>query len=271
VGRNSATEPNRGVTVDPPPGSPTKPRPVLSAEKVAVHFAGVKALDGVDLNLQRDEVLGLIGPNGAGKTTLVNTLTGLQPITAGRTLLRGRDVTNWTPERLARDGVTRSFQAARLFGGLTVFENVIVGGLAVGYSRSEAAERAWELLDTMGLKNAASLLAQGIAHGQRKTLSIIRALAIDPEFLLLDEPAAGLNEKETSELIDVLREITKRYHLGLLVIEHDMTLIMRLCERLQVLDHGKTIAIGTPDEVRSDPAVVRAYLGSARGDLNADS
>jgi branched-chain amino acid transport system ATP-binding protein len=234
---------------------------LLEARELKVHFGGVRAVDGVDLVLRKGEILGLIGPNGAGKTTVVNALSGFQKPTGGRVSIGGRDVTGWSPNRLARLGLARTFQAVRLFPDLTVLENVELGGVGVGMRRGAARRWARELLARLGLEDKAHLYGKGLPHGLERRLGIVRALAARPSFLLLDEPAAGLNERESDELVDALTLIRDDFSCALVVIEHDMRLIMRLCERIQVLDYGKTISVGTPAEVRRDPAVLTAYLG----------
>jgi branched-chain amino acid transport system ATP-binding protein len=234
---------------------------LLEARGLKVHFGGVHAVDGVDLVLKQDEILGLIGPNGAGKTTLVNALSGFQKPTAGTVRMNGTDVTGWSPHRLARRGLTRTFQSVRLFPGLTVLENVELGGVGVGMRRASARKWARELLERLNLADKAHLYGTGLPHGLERRLGIVRALAAKPTFLMLDEPAAGLNEQESDELVGSLTLIRDDFSCALAVIEHDMRLIMRLCERIQVLDYGKTISIGTPAQVRSDPAVLTAYLG----------
>jgi ABC-type branched-subunit amino acid transport system ATPase component len=234
---------------------------LLEAHGLKVHFGGVHAIDGVDLVLEKGEILGLIGPNGAGKTTLVNALSGFQKPTAGKVLVNGRDVTGSSPHKLARRGLARTFQSVRLFPGLTVLENVELGGVGVGMRRPAARKWARELLERMHLDDKAELYGAGLPHGLERRLGIVRALAAKPTFLMLDEPAAGLNEQESDELVGALTLIRDDFSCALVVIEHDMRLIMRLCERIQVLDHGKTISIGTPAQVRNDPAVLTAYLG----------
>jgi branched-chain amino acid transport system ATP-binding protein len=233
----------------------------LAAEDVKVHFGGVKAVDGVSLCLARGEILGLIGPNGAGKTTLVNALTGMAPLTAGRVLLDANDVSKATADQLARLGIARTFQAARLFKALTVVENVEVAGLGIGRKRRDALQTAHELIERLGLRERAHARADALPYGAERLLSIARALALAPTFLLLDEPAAGLGSVETERLMETIKAIRDDYGCGVLVIEHDMRLIMGVCERIQVLDHGKTLAIGDPTEVRANPHVVAAYLG----------
>jgi branched-chain amino acid transport system ATP-binding protein len=239
---------------------------ILEARELKVHFGGVHAVDGVDLELRKGEILGLIGPNGAGKTTLVNALSGFQKPTAGRVFLNGEDVTGWSPNRLARRGLTRTFQAVRLFAGLTVLENIELGGVGVGMRRPAARRAARELLERLDLADKADSLATGLPHGLERRLGILRALAAKPAFLLLDEPAAGLNEHESDELVGALTLIRDDFSCALVVIEHDMRVIMRLCERIQVLDYGKTISMGTPAQVRADPAVLTAYLGRRAAD-----
>jgi len=237
---------------------------LLECRGLKVHFEGVKAVDGVDVALRSGEILGLIGPNGAGKTTLVNALTGFQRPTAGSVYLDDVEVTGWPPDRLARAGLARTFQAVRLFAGLTVLENVELGATGVGVGRRDAQRLAWELLGRLDLTELADLLAASVPHGMERRLAIVRALATRPAFLLLDEPAAGLNEAESDALVDALVAIRDDLACALMVIEHDMRVIMRLCERIQVLDYGKTISIGTSAEVQSDPAVLKAYLGTTR-------
>jgi branched-chain amino acid transport system ATP-binding protein len=236
---------------------------LFEAHGVRVHFAGVQAVDGVDLTLRRGEILGLIGPNGAGKTTLVNVLSGFQRPNAGSMSLRRRSVSGWSPARLARAGVVRTFQGVRLFGGLSAFENVESAALGAGAKRRAARETAHELLERMGLGARSEVAAAALPYGDERRLGIARALASKPAFLLLDEPAAGLNEAESDQLLTTLTEIVHDFGSALLVIEHDMRLIMRLCDRIQVLDQGRTLSEGTPEQVRADPAVLSAYLGTS--------
>jgi branched-chain amino acid transport system ATP-binding protein len=241
----------------------------VNVRGLAVHFEAVKAVDGVDLHLEPGEILGLIGPNGAGKTTFVNAITGFQVPTAGTVVVDGRNVTGWSPSRLARFGLARTFQSVRLFPYLSVLENIEVGAVGNGSSRAAARAFAIELLERFGLRELAYHQGAGLPHGQERRLGVLRALATRPRYLLLDEPAAGLDERESDELVASLAGIRDDFGCSLLVIEHDMRVIMRLCERLQVLDYGKTIAVGTPEQVRSDPAVLTAYLGRRRGEPDA--
>jgi ABC-type branched-subunit amino acid transport system ATPase component len=243
---------------------------VLETSDLRVHFEGVKAIDGVDLVLTRNEVLGLIGPNGAGKTTLVNALTGSQKPTGGKVSLDGTEVTGWAAHRLARRGLARTFQNVRLFRRLTALENVEAGAVGVGMGRREARRWAATVMEQLGFYEKADVEAGALPQGLERRLGIARALATKPKFLLLDEPAAGLNEAESSDLATRLGEIRENFSCGVLIIEHDMNVIMSVCDRIQVLDYGKTISIGTPAEVRRDRAVIAAYLGTAK-ELDAAS
>ncbi len=236
----------------------------LQAEGVTVQFNGVRALDGVDVELHAGAILGLIGPNGAGKTTMTNVLSGFQRPTQGQVLLGGKDVTALAPHRRSRAGVARTFQGVRLFADLTVRENIEAAARrARGRARHELVER---LLDTLRLQDRAEAEASSLPYGDERRLGIARALATQPSFLLLDEPAAGLNESESDELLDAILALRDEFGCGILVIEHDMRLIMRLCEQIQVLDSGRTIRHGTPAEVQADPTVRLAYLGTSGGD-----
>ncbi len=225
-------------------------------------FAGLRALDAVDLMLEQGEILGLIGPNGSGKTTLINVVTGLLPPTSGRVAIDSTDLTGLPAHRIARAGVARTFQSVRLFRGLTVRENAVVAGLSAGASRTDARARGDELLTEFGLERYGNALAGTLPYGLERKLEMARALATRPKFLLLDEPAAGLDEAESDTLLELLDGIPAKHGCGVVVVDHDMRLIMRLCDRLHVLASGKTIAHGTADEVRRDPRVIAAYLGS---------
>jgi ABC-type branched-subunit amino acid transport system ATPase component len=235
----------------------------LSTRGVKVHFEGVKAIDGVDFRVTKGEILGLIGPNGAGKTTLVNVITGLQPPDAGTIHLSDQDITRWSPPRRARAGLGRTFQGAHLFDRLSVFENVEASAVAGGLRRQSARAKAKELLGVFGLEDVAEREARTLPHGTARRLGVARALALNPSFLLLDEPAAGLDEKESAALVRLLKDVRQAYQLGLVIIEHDVPLVMALCERIQVLHHGETLAVGSPREISTDARVISAYLGDA--------
>ncbi len=234
----------------------------LTASDVVMDFVGLRALDQVSLSLGKDEIVGLIGPNGSGKTTLVNVLSGALKPTSGSVRIDGADVTGFAPRRIARAGLVRTFQTVRLFGTMTVFENVQLGALGAGLRRSKASEIATDLITAFEIDHLRDVTADALSYGQKRILEILRALATKCEYLLLDEPAAGLNEEESEHLLSQLSEIPAKFDCGLLIIDHDMNLIMRLCERLHVLNQGKTISEGDPEHVRSDPTVVEAYLGS---------
>jgi branched-chain amino acid transport system ATP-binding protein len=241
----------------------------LEARGVRVDFDGIRAVDDVGLTLQRGEILGLIGPNGAGKTTLVNVLSGFQAPSTGEVTLAGLRVTGWPAHRLARKGLARTFQSVRVFGRLTARENVEAGAVGVGLSRRRARGRAEEILGWLGLSRRGDAIGASLTLGEERLLGIARAVATGPRWLLLDEPAAGLNDAEGDALLAALTTTRDQVGCGLLVIEHDMRLIMRLCERIQVLDSGRTIGEGSPEHVRSDPAVLAAYLGSSARETDA--
>jgi branched-chain amino acid transport system permease protein len=235
----------------------------LRAEDISLAFAGLRVLKDVDVTLEPGEALGLIGPNGAGKTTLVNVLSGFQAPDSGTVWLDGAEMTGRSPTRLAHDGLGRTFQAALPFPDLSGLESVAVGAMGMGLSRRRALTVAADVLGRLNLLEQATLPAGALPPGSQRLLGIARALAIGPRYLLLDEPAAGLNEAECEQLVAILRNVLGDFGCGILLIEHDMNIVMPLCSRVQVLDDGMTIRIGTPQEVQADPAVVESYLGSS--------
>ncbi len=241
----------------------------LRAIDIAVEFSGLRALDGVSLEVGRGEILGLIGPNGSGKTTLVNAITRQVPLGRGDITVDGNSLRSLRPHEVARRGIARSFQIVRLFDNLTVAENVETAALAQGHGRSAARNRIPALLAEFGLDGHADSLAAELSYGDKRRVEIARALAADPAFLILDEPAAGMNESESEILLSLLAALPKERGLGLLIIDHDMPLIMRLCHRLHVLASGRTIAEGDVESVRRNPAVIEAYLGSSAKATNA--
>ena len=249
---------------------------LLITQSLGVRFGGLLALDNLNLALPEGGLYGLIGPNGAGKTTVFNLLSGFLKPTQGTMAFAGQDLHGWPPHLRTRLGVARTFQNIRLFEDLSVLDNVLVGlhcrrqtgwwdGLlhSPRYRREERGQRrqALALLEEVDLKDAALERAGQLPYGHQRRLEIARALATRPRLLLLDEPAAGLNPQETQELMDFLRDLRVRHHLTLLVIEHNLRLVMHLCEHLTVLDHGLTIAAGKPMEVQKNPQVIKAYLG----------
>ncbi|MSP51107.1 MAG: ABC transporter ATP-binding protein [Alphaproteobacteria bacterium] len=233
----------------------------LAARAVSVRFEGLTAVDRISLELQRGEVLGLIGPNGAGKTTLVNVLTGFQVPSEGTIWVVDADSTGWQPHRFARAGVIRTFQNGRLFKEFTVRENLEVAAIGVGLSARKARTRAAEVLDWLGLTARADERTDALSYGDERRVGIARALAAMPRWVLLDEPAAGLNDVECDQLMRTVAAIPERFGCGVLLIEHNMRVVMTVCHRIQVIDFGKTIAAGPPAAIQSDPQVIRAYLG----------
>jgi ABC-type branched-subunit amino acid transport system ATPase component len=234
---------------------------VLEAVGVGKRFGGVHALRDVSLRLREGDVIGLIGPNGSGKTTFLNCLSGVFPPTTGRVALDGRPI----PRRghaVARRGIVRTFQNIRLFGWLTALQNVEVGALGAGRARRGSSHRhALQTLAQLGIDRLADRYAGTLSYGDQRRLEIARALAAEPRFLLLDEPAAGMNEAESAELGTAVQAIRKEHGCGVLVVEHDLRLIMRICDHVVVLNEGEVIASGSPGDVRTDPAVVAAYIG----------
>jgi branched-chain amino acid transport system ATP-binding protein len=239
-----------------------RPGGSLRASSVSRSFAGVQALREVSLELRQGEVVGLIGPNGAGKSTLVNLLSGFDRPTSGRVLLEDRDVTRWPAHRRGRRGLARTFQHSHAFRALSVRENVEVSALGVGASMREARRRARELLELMSLSAYAHRPASDLAHGDERRLGVARALATEPRFVLMDEPAAGLPEAEIPSFAAAVSTVRER-GAGVLLVDHNVALVLEVCERVHVLDQGRTLAEGTPAEIRADLGVAAAYLGES--------
>lgn len=254
--------------------------PVLEAKHLGIDFGGLTAVDDFNLTVGRTEIAGLIGPNGAGKTTVFNLLTKVYQPTRGTILLDGKDTHGMNTVQVNKAGIARTFQNIRLFTDLTVEENVKVGlhnnmkGNMIseilrlpGYWKSEklAHERAMELLSIFDMRDLKDHKAGSLPYGAQRRLEIVRALATNPCLLLLDEPAAGMNPSETAELTETIRRIRDEFNIAVLLIEHDMSLVMGICEGIAVLNFGRIIAKGTPDEIRSNPQVIEAYLGKKEG------
>ena len=255
---------------------------ILKTQGLAKSFLGLQALQDFTIAVNANEILGLIGPNGAGKTTCFNLLTGFLVPTAGRIHFKGGDITGWPPAKIARLGLARTFQNIRVFNSLSVLENVMaaaqlrthfsLGELFLstpGFHRKEVqvTDRAYELLELLGLSEYANRAAASLPYAHQRRLEIARALATEPQLLLLDEPAAGMNPAESDSLHQLILNLRARFQLTILLVEHDMRLVMNLCERIIVLNYGKIIAEGRPDAVRADPQVIAAYLGQDRSQI----
>ena len=256
-------------------------QPVLDVRNLGIDFGGLTAVDSFNITIGPTEISGLIGPNGAGKTTNFNLLTGVYQPPRGTVLINGIDIKGMPIHKVNKLGIARTFQNIRLFTDMTALENVKVGmhneikcSFAASllhlpsYRKAEkkANEKAMELLDFMGLADVADVKAGSLPYGVQRRLEIVRALATNPSIILLDEPAAGMNPSETTELMHQIRRIRDTFHIAIFLIEHDMNLVMNVCEAIAVVNYGRIIAKGTPEEIRANPAVIEAYLGREEGD-----
>lgn len=249
---------------------------VLKVNNISILFGGLKAVEDFSIEIKEGELVGLIGPNGAGKTTVFNMLTGVYFPTSGTVELRGQDVTKMQPHNRVKIGISRTFQNIRLFKKMTVLENVKVSSnVHMNYGifkaifktkkywvqEEKATKEAMEILEVLGLAEYANELAQNLPYGKQRKLEIARALASHPAILCLDEPAAGMNPTETEELMETIQIVRKKFNTAILLIEHDMKLVMGICEWITVLSFGKVIATGTPNEIKNNQEVITAYLG----------
>lgn len=250
--------------------------PVLETKKLGISFGGLKAVNDFNIKIYQGELIGLIGPNGAGKTTAFNMITGVYRPSEGSIDFQGQCISHKRPDQIARLGVARTFQNIRLFKSMTVLENVLVAnhlhiksslfGAALQFplarrEESQMMERSLELLRETGLLEYRDWQATSLPYGLQRRLEIARAMTTSPKLLLLDEPAAGMNPKESAELAEFIHEIREKFNLTIILIEHHMKLVMKISDRIYVLQYGKTIADGVPEEIRANPAVVKAYLG----------
>ena len=260
--------------------------PILETYHLGIDFGGLTAVDDLSIAVGRTEIAGLIGPNGAGKTTVFNLLTNVYQPTRGSIMLDGYNTAGKTSAQVSRMGIARTFQNIRLFSSMSVIDNVKVGlhnsvhenlfsaiTHSFGYRKAEKKfeQKALELLDFFQMADLAQAEAGSLPYGAQRRLEIVRALATQPGILLLDEPAAGMNPSETAELMANIRRIRDTFNIAILLIEHDMNLVMNICEGICVLDHGKVIAKGTPEEIKSNPVVIEAYLGKKKEATNAES
>ncbi len=249
---------------------------VLTAKELTRRFGGVVAVNNLSFSVSQGEIFGFIGPNGAGKTTLFNLITGLIPPSSGELIYQGQVISQLKPHQIARLGIARTFQNIRLFGELSVLDNVIIArhlhtqsnimdgvlGLPLAVKEEEnSRQKALELLTLIGLDNRTAEKAKNLAYGDQRRLEIARALALEPQILLLDEPAAGMNLSEKQQLSEFIRYLRDRFHFTIIIIEHHVPLVMGLCDRIAVLDFGQLIALGKPSIVRNNPEVIAAYLG----------
>ncbi|GAA0080850.1 ABC transporter ATP-binding protein [Clostridium sporogenes] len=237
---------------------------ILEVKDLNINFGGITAIDNLNFSVKKGEILGVIGPNGAGKTTLYNTITGIYKPSKGDIFLNNKKITGMKPYKISRLGIARTFQNIRLFNSLTVLENILVGRvseLKKLVKLNPYMEETFDILKVVGLEKVINNMASDLPYGQQRKVEIARALAISPKVLLLDEPAAGMNNYEKRDLKNLINILRENFNITVLIIEHDMGVIMELCDRILVLDYGKKIAEGSPEEISNDDNVIKAYMG----------
>jgi len=236
--------------------------PLLEVRDIVVRFGGVTAVAGVSFDVEEGQICGLIGPNGAGKTTLVNVLTGFQKPSEGSVTLDGETITGMPPHKVRQKGIARTFQSGRLFSDLSVLDNLEVTGVGLGLSRREAASKAEAMLDWIGIPHLAERMAGGLPYTDERRVAIGRALIMAPSYLLLDEPAAGMSAEEASDLAKLIRRIIAEVKCGVLLIEHNIGLVLNICDHIHVLDSGEVIEVGPPAVIKASEKVRHAYMGT---------
>lgn len=237
---------------------------ILKVKDLTINFGGIRAIEDLSFSVSKGEILGIIGPNGSGKTTLYNSITGIYKPNKGEIFLKGKNIAGMKPYKITRLGIARTFQNIRLFHSLTVFENILVGKLIMGkkfFKLRVYYKDVFKIAKLLGVENSINSMALSLPYGEQRKVEIARALSISPDILLLDEPVAGMNSFEKKDLKNLINKLRKELDITILIIEHDISLIMDICDRVLVLDYGRKISDGTPDEISKDSKVIEAYMG----------